>query len=404
MVHVNDGPFQQSHLMGQFQWRHYALWGKSPPAGAKGDQGGSSAASSGDGDGDDNSWKHPPYDLDEYDDEFSDDEKADNLVVPRAVPDFFPRVPIIATAYPVFPKFMKVFEVSDPRLIKLLEKNFEMGTSYAGVFTRKNADGIDHTAEVKSVDDVHKVGTFVQITEMSKEGNKLRFVATAYRRIEIKRELFLDPKAFDSAQLVEARKEKPERDANWNAMMVETKNLNEELPPIDSDRFKAVLMEVVKTIRDIIMANTLIRDNLYNLLGNNLRVSDDPSYLADLAASITSAKPDAMQEILNEADVGRRMEIALELLKQEKQVLDLQKKIGRDVEDKVKKTHREFMLREQLKAVKKELGLTKDDNVALDEKFRKALEGKTVPKNVLDIIDEELNKLAYLEPNSTEFS
>lgn len=339
------------------------------------------------------------------DDEYESDE--DKSLVTPFIPPFFPRLPIIATAYPVFPKFMKVYEVSDPRMIRLLEHNFKAGCSYAGVFTRKNGDVIDHSVEVKSLDDMHAVGSFVQITEMTKEGDKLRFVATAHRRIAIKNEIFLDQQALDRKDAdITAIKQMTTttKDPKWNALMVDTENVKDVLPDVHSDKYKAISMELVKTIRDIIMANTLIRDNLYQLLGNNLRVNDSAAYLADISASITSAKPDEMQAVMNERDVGKRMELALELLMKEKTILELQKKIGKEVEDKIKQAHREFMLREQLKALKKELGLHKEDNVALEEKFRKSLEGKVVPEAVLNIINEEIKKLGYLENASTEFS
>lgn len=393
-----DRPLLPGHVASQFQRRHS---GRGKPPGSDDKKGGGrSYGASRDDDGDD-------FDSDDdmSDEEFKAWAEEETRALAHAIPVFYPRLPIIATAYPVFPRFMKVFEVTDPRLITMLENNFEGPfKSFAGVFTRKTGDGTDHTAEVKSLDEVHSVGTFVQITELAREGDKLRFVATAHRRIFITRELFVNPKEFDEHKVVKLEDKRSERGIDWNVMMVETTNVIEQAANCNTDRAKAVQMELVKTIRDIIMANTLIRDNLYNLLGNNLRVSNDPSYLADLSASITASTPAQMQAILCERDVSRRMESALELLKQEKQVLDLQKKIGEDVEEKVKQTHREYMLREQLKAVKKELGLQKDDGVALNEKFRKALEGKVVPQAVLDIIDEELKKLAYLEPNSTEFS
>jgi len=62
------------------------------------------------------------------------------------------------------------------------------------------------------------------------------------------------------------------------------------------------------------------------------------------------------------------------------------------------------MLQEQLKIIKRELGITKDDKDAVAEKFRARLEGLTVPAEVQEVIDEELNKLGFLDPNSSEFN
>lgn len=73
------------------------------------------------------------------------------------------------------------------------------------------------------------------------------------------------------------------------------------------------------------------------------------------------------------------------------------------VEEKIKQTHRKYLLQEQLKIIKKELGLEKDDKDAIEEKFRERLRELVVPKHVMDVVDEELSKLALLDNHSSEF-
>jgi Lon-like ATP-dependent protease len=95
--------------------------------------------------------------------------------------------------------------------------------------------------------------------------------------------------------------------------------------------------------------------------------------------------------------------LTLKLLKKELEMSKLQMKIGKEVEDKVKQQHRKYMLQEQLKVIKKELGIEKDDKDAVGEKFRERLKTLTVPKHVMDVITEELNKINFLDQNSAEF-
>lgn len=95
--------------------------------------------------------------------------------------------------------------------------------------------------------------------------------------------------------------------------------------------------------------------------------------------------------------------LTLKLLKKELEMSKLQMKIGKEVEDKVKQQHRKYMLQEQLKVIKKELGIEKEDKDAIEEKFRERLKSLTVPKHVLDVINEELNKLSFLDHHSAEF-
>lgn len=95
--------------------------------------------------------------------------------------------------------------------------------------------------------------------------------------------------------------------------------------------------------------------------------------------------------------------LSLSLLKKEFELSKLQAKIGREVEEKVKQQHRKYILHEQLKVIKKELGLEKDDKDAIEERFRARIKEKKVPKNVQDVLEEELQKLSFLENHSSEF-
>ena len=76
--------------------------------------------------------------------------------------------------------------------------------------------------------------------------------------------------------------------------------------------------------------------------------------------------------------ISKRLFLALSLLKKEFELSKLQQRIGKEVEEKVKKQHREYILKEQLKIIKKELGLEKDDKDAIEEKFRARLKVHTI--------------------------
>ena len=112
----------------------------------------------------------------------------------------------------------------------------------------------------------------------------------------------------------------------------------------------------------------------------------------------------SLQAVLEETDIVRRLDQVLILLKKELELAKLQQKIGKDVEEKVKALNRKFMLLEQLKVIKKELGLEKDDKDAIVEKFKARIKDLVVPKDVQEVIEEELNKLSVLDNHSSEFS
>lgn len=111
-----------------------------------------------------------------------------------------------------------------------------------------------------------------------------------------------------------------------------------------------------------------------------------------------------MQQVLEEPNIKKRLYLTLSLLKKEYELSKLQQKIGKEVEEKVKQQHRKYMLHEQLKVIKKELGLEKDDKDAIEEKFKGRLKDLKVPDHVMEVINEELNKLSFLDNHSSEFS
>lgn len=186
-------------------------------------------------------------------------------------------------------------------------------------------------------------------------------------------------------------------------VMVEVENVKT-IEDDQSDEVKALTQEVIKTLREIINSNALYRDNLQHMISQNHRVVNNPSYLCDLGASMASAESADLQEILHEEDIAKRLRLTLALLKKEAELTRLQKKIGDEVEEKVKTQHRKYILQEQLKVIKKELGIEKEDKEAIDEKYRERIKNKLVPKAVADVIEEELAKLSYLEGFSSEFN
>jgi len=186
-------------------------------------------------------------------------------------------------------------------------------------------------------------------------------------------------------------------------LMVEVENITHDKFR-QTEEVKAVTQEVIKTIRDIISMNPLYRESLQQMLHTGQRVVDNPVYLSDLGAALTGAEASELQQVLEEMDIPKRLLLSLSLLKKEFELSKLQQKIGREVEEKVKQQHRKYILHEQLKVIKKELGVEKDDKDAIEEKFRERLKGKTVPKSVMEVLDEELNKLGFLESHSSEFN
>jgi ATP-dependent Lon protease len=169
----------------------------------------------------------------------------------------------------------------------------------------------------------------------------------------------------------------------------------------DSDEIKAYAMALIKEIRELLPLNPLYSEELKQYLSHFS--PNQPSLLADFSAALTSAKGDELQEILDTLPLLSRMEKVLVLLKKEREVAELQNQISSQVNEKISDQQREFFLREQLKVIQKELGLSKDDRTSDGEMFAERIADLTLPDAVAKRIEEEMTKLSVLETGSPEY-
>ncbi|XP_073442422.1 lon protease homolog, mitochondrial isoform X2 [Dendrobates tinctorius] len=340
-------------------------------------------------------------------------------LTPLLVPDVFPNVPVIAVSRnPVFPRFVKILEVKNPNLVALLRRKVRLAQPYAGVFLRR--DDNNESDSVGSLDEIYHTGTFVQIHEMQDMDDKLRMIVMGHRRIHINKQLDVEPDELKTEKKVEGKKRRNAASKHVNEMekgkqvvldskmtsevlMVEVDNVTHEEFQI-TEEVKALTAEIVKTIRDIIALNPLYRESVMQMMQAGQRVVDNPIYLSDMGAALTGANSQELQDVLEETNIPKRLYKSLSLLKKEYELSKLQQRLGREVEEKIKQTHRKYLLQEQLKIIKKELGLEKEDKDAIEEKFRERLNDLTVPNHVMEVIDEELGKLGLLDNHSSEFN
>ncbi|RTG82196.1 ATP-dependent Lon protease [Schistosoma bovis] len=140
------------------------------------------------------------------------------------------------------------------------------------------------------------------------------------------------------------------------------------------------------------------------LIGETINLYHDLYENTQEIKRFSAGDTEELQAVLEEMNIHKRLRLSLNLVKKEYELGRLQQQIGREVEEKVKQQHRRYMLSEQLKVIKKELGLEKDDKDTIVEKFRMRLKDLTVPSGVMEVIDEELNKLSVLDNHSSEFN
>ncbi|KAG6533649.1 hypothetical protein ZIOFF_007524 [Zingiber officinale] len=289
---------------------------------------------------------------------------------------------------PLFPGFYMPIYVKDSKLMDALKENQKRSVSYAGAFLLKADPEIDSSSgseSDKSVYDLkgkelfkrlHEIGTLAQITSI--QGDQV--VLIGYRRLRITEMVDEDP------------------------LTVKVDHLKENSYDKDDDVIRATAFEVISTLRDVLKTSSLWRDHIQSYT-QHIGEFNYPR-LADFGAAISGANKLLCQQVLEELDVYKRLKLTLELLKKEMEISKIQESIAKAIEEKVSGEQRRYLLNEQLKAIKKELGMEADDKTALTAKFRERLEPNKdkCPQHVLQVIEEELTKLQFLEASSSEFN
>ncbi|KAH1035385.1 hypothetical protein AAZX31_20G087200 [Glycine max] len=291
---------------------------------------------------------------------------------------------------PLFPGFYMPVFVKDPKLLAALQESRERQAPYAGAFLLKDEPEADPSAVSSSDTDknvydlkgkelfnrLHEVGTLAQISSI--HGDQV--ILIGHRRLRITEMVSEDP------------------------LTVKVDHLKDKTYNKDDDIIKATSFEVISTLRDVLKTSSLWRDHVQTYTKH----IGDFTYprLADFGAAISGANKLQCQQVLEELDVYKRLKLTLELVKKEMEISKIQESIAKAIEEKISGEQRRYLLNEQLKAIKKELGLETDDKTALTGKFRERIEPKRekCPPHILQVIDEELAKLQLLEASSSEFS
>lgn len=169
-----------------------------------------------------------------------------------------------------------------------------------------------------------------------------------------------------------------------------------------NDELKAYSINIISVIKELLKLNPLFKEELQIFLGH----SDftEPGKLADFAVALTTASREDLQEVLEAFDMQTRITKALSLLKKELDLSRLQSTIYQKIEATITKSQKEYFLREQLKTIKKELGIEKEEKSIDLEKFEERLKKRKVPNPVMETIQDEMDKLQTLDSVSAEYS
>jgi ATP-dependent Lon protease len=228
-------------------------------------------------------------------------------------------------------------------------------------------------------EDFYGTGTLVRMHRPMRSDGKIQFIAEGITRFKVAEWLSGKAPYF-------ARVEYP----------AETRQAT------SGEEIKAYALAIINSIKDLLPLNPLYSEELKFFL--NRFSPNEPALLADFAASLTTAPKEKLQEVLEALNLRKRMQKVLLLIKKELEVAKLQSHIQEKVEEKMTQQQREFFLREQLKAIQKELGIAKDDRTADLDLYQTRIKKLKLPPHAAKKIGEEMNKLSGLEHGSPEYT
>lgn len=271
---------------------------------------------------------------------------------------------------PVFPGIFMPLIIAGDKYISTVEKVLETD-GFAGLILIRDPDVRDDRE-----DNFYRIGTIGKIIKkLNLPDGKVNIFINTLKRFEVKKFLSFEPFVTAAIQIVE---DMMEMDVEIQALI------------------RTLYSEIKEVSEDNPFFTEEIKLNMANL--------DGVEKITDFVASILNIDKGEQQKILETFDVKKRIEKVLTLLHKEKELLKLQKKIQDQINEKVTNQQREFFLKEQLKAIKKELGLEVDSKSQEYNKVKGILDSFELEGEVKTKAYEELEKLGLMDSHSPEYS
>lgn len=282
------------------------------------------------------------------------------------IPDVLPILPL--EQFILFPSMIAPIIVGDERSKRVVDDALG-GQRLVAVLTK-----IPDRENLSDFDSLYPAGTAASILKMLKmPDGTLRLLLHGVQRIRVLERLGTDP--YLTAR-VEPIREIPSSDTETDALV---KNIHTMLG-------KAIELSSLPDDLRIAAANL-----------------NDPGKLADLVASNLALKIPEQQEILEQADIKTRLQMVLQILHREVEVLELGSRIQTQVKSTLDRSQRDFLLREQMKAIRKELG-EEDGNARELDELEEKLRQKQLPQQAREVAEKELQRLRSMQPASAEYT
>jgi ATP-dependent Lon protease len=295
--------------------------------------------------------------------DIEDKEEEQNIEIPDTVP-VLPVRDIVIFPYMILPLFVG-------RDISIKAIDHALSTNRMVLLLAQK----DLNVEAPKTEDLYTMGTVCMIMRMLKlPDGRVKILVQGLSKARVK--AFSQQEPFFVADIRKAAEEKPVESNLENEALI--RNVKEQMDRVVS-LGRTILPDVMVVIENI----------------------DEPGRLADLITANLGLKTEQAQEILEMYDPVERLKKIGEILTREVQLLTIQQKIQTDARGEIDKTQREYFLREQLKAIQRELGDIDERGEEIRE-MRQKIEEAKMPEKVMKEAEKQLKRIEKMHPDSAE--
>jgi len=296
------------------------------------------------------------------------DQNSSNDFSAENIPQILPILPLFDAA--LFPKMVLPLVVMQNESIRLIDEAMAKDRVIGLLVSKSKAK-----EPIKPEDDLAKVGTSALILKMAKtEDNRTQMLVQGLSRFRV----------------ISFEKEKPYPQARVEHIGEKEEKDNE---------IEALMSNLTKLFTRIVE----LSPGLPREIGEMSRSIQEPGILADMVASTINSTAEEKQKVLEIVGVKKRLKEVTRLANHQLEILELGNKIQSQVKGDMDKSQREYYLRQQLKAIKEELG-EKDEATVEIEDYKVKIEEKNLPEEAKKEAERELGRLSRMHPSSAEYT
>lgn len=305
---------------------------------------------------------------------------SDGTMVKASDPPLLPVLPSISVfKRPVFPGFYKTITTTEPSMLDGLTALVKSGNPYLGIFLGKSKSSLEKEASpssaFSSLDEIHAVGVYAKIINvlpLSAPNSAATAIVYPYRRIR-------------ACDILSGESALP---------CVRAENHIDQPFDQGDQAIRALCQEILTTLAEVAKLSPFFREHITQQ-SITLSIFEEPAKLADFVAVLCSADVAELQSILESSNVEERLKRAHFLIKKELATVELQASINKEVEQRLNQRQREYFLNEQLRTIKKELGLEVDSKEKLIVSFKERASHISMPPNALHVFEEVLRFILF---------